>query len=249
MYKQDTRPRPGRLKIVEMMETVQGEGHLSGVPSTFVRTGMCNLTCPGCDTVWDAWTETPFDEIATKIRSFNSKHVVLTGGEPTMWQPGLATLMEMLPGYHFTVETNGAVPINHQAFRDRVDLFSFSPKVGSLGPDEMSASQERIVLDNIALLQDKAQVKYVLDPAIDKHADRVFEFQFSLGLRAPRLLDTDIYFQPYDTETTVNIIHLPGLDDRDTYLKRFAALTKLVMLRSASRFRVLPQMHKLLSYR
>jgi organic radical activating enzyme len=249
-YTQPIQPQPGKLKIVELFETVQGEGHLAGVPSTFVRTGACNLECPGCDTVWDKWTETSFEEIAAKVRSHSSRHVVLTGGEPTMWQAGLAALMEMLPQHHFTVETNGAVPLTVQKFKDSIDLWSFSPKVGSLGPDEMSPRQEETVLENLALLRGRqVQIKYVVDPDNDAHINRVFEFQFHVGLRAPYLLDTDIYFQPYDTETLVNIHHAPGLDDVLQYLRRLTALTKVVAERSEGRFRVLPQLHKLLAWR
>ena len=248
-YKRPVQPQPGKLKIVELFETVQGEGHLVGVPSTFVRTGMCNLQCPGCDTVWDDWTETSFVDVANKIKSFKAKHVVITGGEPTLHQTALATLMDMLPGYHFTVETNGAVPLYETRFRDRVDLFSFSPKVGSLGPDEMTPANEAVVLTNIELMQRKAQIKYVLDPNMEVHVNRVFDFQFIVNSRTQHLKDTDIYFQPYDDETIVNIYHAPGLNNTSAYLSKLAILTKLVMERWGSRFRVLPQMHKLLTYR
>lgn len=248
-YKQDIRPQADSLKIVELFETVQGEGIFIGVPSVFFRTGMCNLECAGCDTKWDDWKETSTDAAIVAILKYNAKHVVFTGGEPTLHQEALAKVMHGLPvSYIFTVETNGAVPITNEYLLERVNLWSFSPKVGTLGFDEKFSRD--VVIRNLAITQPRNQIKYVLDPSIEEHVNSVFEFQKRVDAIWPRSIDAErIFFQPYDTETLVNIYHAPGLDDRDVYLRRFAALTKLVMERSGSRFRVQPQMHKLLSYR
>lgn len=248
-YKQDVRPQADSLKIVELFETVQGEGIFIGVPSVFFRTGMCNLECAGCDTKWDEWKETSTDESIVAILRNKAKHVVFTGGEPTLHQAALAKVMRGLPvSYIFTVETNGAVPITDEYLLERVNLWSFSPKVGTLGHDEKFSHD--VVIRNLERTASHNQIKYVLDPSIEAHVDSVFDFQKRVDAIWPNgIADERIFFQPYDTETLVNIYHGPGLDDRDVYLRRFAALTKLVMERSGSRFRVQPQMHKLLSYR
>lgn len=243
-YKQDVRPQADSLKIVELFETVQGEGIFIGVPSVFFRTGMCNLECAGCDTKWDAWDETSTDECIVRILKHNSKHVVFTGGEPMLHQAALAKVMAGLPqNMVLTVESNGAVPITNPYLLDRVNLWSFSPKVGSLGHDEKFSHD--VVLSNLVKTVGRNQLKYILDSSVEKHVDSVFAFHS----RVDMVPDDRVFFQPYDTETLVNIYHGPGLDDRDLYLRRFAALTKLVMERSKSRFRVQPQLHKLLSYR
>lgn len=256
-YSQSTRPLEGFLKIVELFETVQGEGKFVGVPSVFLRTGMCNLECAGCDTKWDKWTESSHAELAaTIIDKWKSKHLVLTGGEPTLWQKQLAEFLTVLdtsagfgPNEHnwpytVTVETNGAVPLRDESFIDRVNLFSFSPKVGTLGRGEKF--NWHTVFDNIDKTRGKNQLKYVLDPNEPEDVDRIFQFHSEIE---HMISDEFVYFQPYDTETLVNIFHPPGLDDVYGYLRRFAALTKLVTERSAGRFRVLPQLHKLLSWR
>jgi organic radical activating enzyme len=100
---------------------------------------MCNLECAGCDTKWNSWTETDIHNVATTINRFKAKHVVITGGEPTLWQNELASMIQRGLSVHktITVETNGAVPITNDYLRRRVDLWSFSPKVGSLGHDEV----------------------------------------------------------------------------------------------------------------
>lgn len=173
-YEQDVRPQEGKLKLVELMNTVQGEGQFIGVPSVFVRLGMCNLECSGCDTKWDSWSEENIEDIAGRVESFKSEHVVITGGEPTLWQDGLANLISLLGDRIITIESNGAVPIKNEYLLGRVNLWSFSPKVGSLGHDE-KFSQD-VVLDNIEKTVGWNQLKYVLDPNVPEHTDSVFTF-------------------------------------------------------------------------
>ncbi len=43
------------MRIAEIYKSVQGEGFLTGVESTFVRTSGCNLRCWYCDTPYTSW--------------------------------------------------------------------------------------------------------------------------------------------------------------------------------------------------
>lgn len=258
-YEQAVKRQPGFLKIVELFETVQGEGERIGVASTFVRTGACNLECPGCDTKWDRWNETSVPDVAAKVKALTPKHVVLSGGEPTLWQEDLAYLISLLPGYHITVESNGSIPITDKALLSSVHLWSFSPKVGSLGHNEKFSRS--VVLQNISMVgRERVQLKYVLNPDIEEHVESVLAFQDMVDLLRPEMSmdglfdfsavrDDRVFFQPYDMETLVNIAHQPGLDDITLYLKRFTKLSTVVFERSKGRFRTLPQMHKLLAWR
>lgn len=254
-YKQNIKRAPGSLKIVELFTTVQGEGLKIGVPSTFVRTGACNLECPGCDTKWDAWDETLIQDVADRVKEFEAMHVVLSGGEPTLWQADLAKLTDFLPRHHITVETNGAVPITNAQLLDNVDLWSFSPKVGSLGPDEKFSWN--VVLDNLARTENRNQLKYVLDPNVPAHIDRVFEFQAKVDAIPSHIVssqglvpDDRVYFQPYDRGTLVNIYaRQVAFNINEEYNRDLALLTKIVLERSHARFRVVPQLHKYLSWR
>lgn len=258
-YKQPVTRQVEKLKIVELFETVQGEGIYIGVPSVFVRTGACNLECPGCDTKWDEWTETWVEDVADKVAEFKASHVVLTGGEPTLWQEDLAMLCEELgwvsnKDLKITVETNGAVPIRNFNLLRRVDLWSFSPKVGSLGHDEKFSRD--VVLENIAKTAGKNQIKYVLDPNIPEHVNSVFEFQdrvdreLNSGAKIYKVPDERVFFQPYDRGTLVNIYaRQVAFNPNAEYDRDLALLTKTVLQRSGSRFRVVPQLHKYIAYR
>ena len=125
-----------RLRIAEIFASIQGEGTLVGVPSTFVRISGCNLRCTWCDTPYASWNpEGPvlaLGDIVAKVEELGIRHVVVTGGEPMLFEP-VVDLTRMLAekGHHITIETAGTV------FREvACDLMSISPKLSNSTPDD-----------------------------------------------------------------------------------------------------------------
>lgn len=130
------------MKIIEKFNTIQGEGKYLGVPSYFIRTTGCNLRCQWrnkdgsttiCDTPYSSWKpergeDANLDDLINNISKTKSKHVVITGGEPTLMKdlPYIANGL-ISNGYHVTVETNGTIyhPNMEKAF------MSISPKLMS----------------------------------------------------------------------------------------------------------------------
>ncbi|AWW35138.1 radical SAM protein [Mannheimia varigena] len=110
--------------IVEIFESLQGEGFNTGMPAIFVRFGKCNLTCPWCDTNYNQFVAWTLSEILAKVKSYSAKNVIITGGEPTI-QPNLSLLLEQLKqaGYFLVIETNGLKEIPPQ-----IDYIATSPK-------------------------------------------------------------------------------------------------------------------------
>lgn len=111
-------------RIVEIFETLQGEGFNTGMPSIFIRFGKCNLACPWCDTNYNQYTTKTLAEIMAVVRGFSAKNIIITGGEPTI-QPNLERLLDVLKaeGYFIAVETNGLKPVPKQ-----IDYIATSPK-------------------------------------------------------------------------------------------------------------------------
>lgn len=111
-------------RIVEIFETLQGEGFNTGMPSIFIRFGKCNLACPWCDTNYNQFEIKTLAEIMDNVRQFSAKNIIITGGEPTI-QPNLERLLDMLKaeGYFIAVETNGLRPVPTQ-----IDYIATSPK-------------------------------------------------------------------------------------------------------------------------
>lgn len=124
--------------------TFQGEGPSLGKRAAFVRLGGCNLHCSWCDTPY-TWDASRFDlrsemarrtvrEITTDVAAMEPNIVVVTGGEPLLWQrkPAWTEMMWNLsylaPG-GLEVETNGTIAPTPAP----VDRYNVSPKLAHSG--------------------------------------------------------------------------------------------------------------------
>lgn len=136
--------------IVEIFESLQGEGANTGMPSIFVRLGKCNLACPWCDTNYNEFESWTLSQILAKVRSFSAKNIIITGGEPTI-HPKVALLLDELKkdGYFLAIETNGLKEIPPQ-----IDYISTSPKAMYAQKYQRrcikTANEVRIVMDTEA---------------------------------------------------------------------------------------------------
>jgi 7-carboxy-7-deazaguanine synthase len=125
------------MKINEIFYSLQGEGFLAGVPSTFVRLAGCPLRCTWCDTkyAWDtnSGSDYSIDEIVQKVAQNQSRFVVVTGGEP-MINSDLPQLVKKIKncGKHVTIETAGTNFVPDLA----CDLMSISPKLSNAAPQD-----------------------------------------------------------------------------------------------------------------
>jgi 7-carboxy-7-deazaguanine synthase len=115
-----------KLPVMEIFSSIQGEGAMMGMPVTFVRFAGCNLRCPWCDTK-ESWVVQPEQSNSLSIEDIVAKCdmavVVLTGGEPCMYN--LDPLVELLQnkGKFVCIETNGTLPTPAN-----IDWVTASPK-------------------------------------------------------------------------------------------------------------------------
>ncbi len=111
-------------KIVEIFTSIQGEGRWSGYPATFIRFGDCNLQCSFCDTSHGEYSEMNLSQILNSIPSL-PKRIVITGGEPTLYDLSLLIKVLKSMDYKIHVETNGMV---FKSWLKKVDWITLSPK-------------------------------------------------------------------------------------------------------------------------
>jgi 7-carboxy-7-deazaguanine synthase len=164
------------MRIAEIYRSVQGEGLLTGTPSVFVRASGCNLRCWFCDTPYTSWRpegrDMSTDEIVAQVEEWDSRHVVVTGGEPMLFAE-LIPLCERLRriGRHITVETAGTLYLPVAC-----DLMSISPKFASSAPPAKAESRwhrrhererHRPEVIRRLITEYEYQVKFVVDTPAD----------------------------------------------------------------------------------
>lgn len=136
-----------------MFETIQGEGVFTGVPAVFVRLQECPVGCAWCDTkqTWEAneQDQQSFDQIIVKTgdspswcsasaqqiiamyqsQGYTAKHIVITGGEPCIYD--LVPLTQAFDeiGCQCQIETSGTFEV--RATKDT--WVTVSPKVAMKG--------------------------------------------------------------------------------------------------------------------
>ena len=103
------------LPLMEQFYTIQGEGYNTGKAAYFIRLGGCDIGCHWCDVKesWDAEMHplTHVDDIVEEADKYSAKAIVVTGGEPLLYnlQPLTRKLKEK--GFLTYLETSGAYPL------------------------------------------------------------------------------------------------------------------------------------------
>ncbi len=112
---------------MEDFYTIQGEGAFQGTAAYFVRLGGCDVGCVWCDVKesWDASSHptVAVDAIASRAKASGAEIVVVTGGEPLMYNLESLTAAFRALGLRTHLETSGAYPVT-----GHWDWICFSPK-------------------------------------------------------------------------------------------------------------------------
>lgn len=113
----NTVPEDGSLlPLMEEFYTIQGEGFHSGKAAYFIRLGGCDVGCHWCD-VKESWNAelhplTSVDTIVANAAKYPAKTVVVTGGEPLLYNLDLLTSKLKEKGIKTFIETSGAYPLS-----------------------------------------------------------------------------------------------------------------------------------------
>ena len=139
------------LPINEIFHSVQGEGSYTGTPSVFVRLQYCPILCPFCDTkhTWEkfgnneisfdmmlaktadapTWADVDVYKLAGYLKEQPEKHIVITGGEPCVYDLWQITSILIEYGKTVQIETSGTFEIR----ADGSTFITLSPKIGMPG--------------------------------------------------------------------------------------------------------------------
>jgi len=115
------------LPVMEDFYTIQGEGGNTGYAAYFIRLGGCDVGCHWCD-VKESWNPTlhpltPISEVVNKALSFKAKSIVITGGEPLLYNLDPLTNLLKASGLKVFLETSGAYSLS-----GNFDWVCLSPK-------------------------------------------------------------------------------------------------------------------------
>ena len=103
------------LPLMEEFYTIQGEGYHTGTAAYFIRIGGCDVGCHWCDVKesWNANLHPPTHaDIITQNAKKYSDTVVITGGEPLMWDMNYLTDNLQQKNIKTHIETSGAYPLS-----------------------------------------------------------------------------------------------------------------------------------------
>lgn len=136
------------LPLMEAFYTIQGEGFYKGTAAYFIRVGGCDVGCHWCD-VKESWNAdlhppTAIETIADQAARF-SDTIVVTGGEPLMWDMVPLTKLLKEKALKTHIETSGAYPLT-----GHWDWVCLSPKKRKLPIGEVysRANELKVIVYN-----------------------------------------------------------------------------------------------------
>jgi 7-carboxy-7-deazaguanine synthase len=120
-------PDGTKLPLVEEFFSLQGEGYHTGKAAYFIRLGGCDIGCSWCDSpfTWNSglhpMVETSF--IIDRVVKSGTDSVVVTGGEPLMWNLDYLCAGLKNKKINTFIETSGAYSLSGEW-----DWICLSPK-------------------------------------------------------------------------------------------------------------------------
>lgn len=148
------------LPVMETFFSIQGEGYHTGQSFYFIRLAGCDVGCHWCD-VKESWDHNKHQFLAidkiVKLVNKNSSQVIITGGEPLMWDLKKLTADLKINNIKVHLETSGAYDLT-----GTYDWICLSPKKRKLPKKEIykKANELKIIVYNkddfkFALQQEK----------------------------------------------------------------------------------------------
>ena len=167
------------MKVVEIFNSIEGEGIRAGLPCTFIRLFGCNLKCSYCDSRYacegNDYSVMSIKEICNVVERCGCPRITLTGGEPLI-HPGVYKLIQILldAGYWVNVETNGS---QEPQLRHRDLFYTIDFKTKSSGVSDKMTPGAFTSLDSLDV------VKFVVGSIED--LDQALEITEKYDIKSP----------------------------------------------------------------
>lgn len=180
-----------QYKVVEIFESINGEGRRVGQLALFIRFQKCNLDCSYCDTKWANGDDADYvlmteDEIYDKVLESKIQNITITGGEPLL-QKDIYILLEKLStnkNINIEIETNGSISLKEFSKIEYAPSFTMDYKLPN------SNMEKLMKIENFSYLQKKDTVKFVASSIKDLEKAKEIIEKYSLINKCA------IYFSP-----------------------------------------------------
>jgi len=211
-----------KYNIIEIFDSIEGEGKRAGAPATFIRLAGCNLRCAYCDTTYAMegnYQTRDIDDILLQVKKGGFSRVTLTGGEP-LTAPSVEVLIHQLLtcGNEVNIETNGSIDVKYvlEYLESKVHdparklFFTMDYKLPSSGVTG------NMLLSNFSVLRPWDVLKFVVGSQSD--IEHMVDFLHSLTSQ-PQIYIGAVY-EKYDYKKLVSaILKTPELKDAKLQLQ------------------------------
>lgn len=231
--------RPNQtFRVAEIFgPTFQGEGNQAGQLCYFVRFGGCDYRCSWCDSMHavlpDLVKQLPemtTDEIVAALGK-SAKWVILSGGNPLLWD--LQDLVYALQnkGYYVAVETQGSKYRNWARTCNNVVI---SPKPPSSGMSTDFMALDRF-MENMARFETQHILKVVVFSKEDLSYARYIHLRYS---------DVPFYISVGTVAPNNEFVKNLSVDSTQNIIDRFQwVLGELTQMGGMADVHLLPQLH------
>ncbi|EPR12783.1 radical SAM protein [Ruminiclostridium papyrosolvens] len=223
-----------RMPIIEIFNSVSGEGVSAGSVMTFVRVAGCNLRCDYCDTKY-SYNEFSNDiqelkpnEIVNILDNYNCKNVLCTGGEPLELNKvkRYLPLYLALKGFKVRIETNGSYPLYSKTelndFVEDTNFLKLNYALDVKCPDS-GMSNYNIYNENFKLLGSDDEIKFIVGSRRD------LEFAFETIKEHRNILSqtgVTINFSPvFGKLDCIEIVNM--LKEKNAYFEEYELTVRL----------------------
>ena len=197
-----------KLKVVEIFDSIDGEGKRTGQPCTFIRLAGCNLRCSYCDTLYALFGEKEecvYEEMSVQdiMKRVNPlyKRVTLTGGEPLIHSGCDALVSSLLSsGIEVNIETNGAADIEKfrkSVLRSSKLFFTVDYKLYSSGVED------KMLWNNFVSLEQRDVVKFVVGSDEDFELMKSVIKKMSMVYEEMPIIYTGVVYGEYEPKRLV----------------------------------------------